>query len=80
MNEPTYQMLLKKEEFRKFIDKKEKESLDNSEINNESNLSNEVNYYEEELKRVINSKTYKIGNIIMLIPRKIKQYIYKIKR
>ena len=58
INEPIYNTLIKTEEFSSFVSKKQ--------INN-----NEENY-EDLYKNVVNSKTFKIGNAILFIPRKIK--------
>lgn len=67
MYEPTFQALLEKPEFKSVIEKlqKEKEAI------------KEKNYYEEEYKKVINSKAFKVGSIIMYIPQRIRKQIVK---
>ncbi len=66
MNEPTYQLLLKKEEFKDYINNYNKNMLEEKTIN-----------YKEEYEKIINSKTFKLGDIILKIPRKIKNIVTK---
>ena len=67
MNEPTYQKLLEKEDFRNYIAQYEtkKEEL------------SEADYYKREYEKIANSKTFKVGDTIMKIPRKLKNMIKK---
>lgn len=66
MNESIYESLLKKDDFRKYISIKEREKL----FKNTDSV--DENYYKNEYERLINSKTFKVGDAIMYIPRKIK--------
>ena len=61
INEPVYQLLLKKEEFQKFVEKYKRE-----------HKVEERSDWKTEYEKVIHSKTYKVGNLIMKVPRKIK--------
>ena len=63
INEPTYQLLLKKKDFYEYVKKYEKTKEENT-------LD-----YKMEYEKVINSKTFKVGDKIMFIPRSIKRII-----
>lgn len=66
INEATYQLLLKKQEFKKFVEK----------YNKDNNIGKPIDY-KEEYEKVINSKTFKLGDKILKIPRKLKSIIKK---
>lgn len=65
MNEQTFNLLLKKHNFKEFIKK----------YNLEHNINSDKNDYKSMYENIINSKSYKIGNMIMFIPRKLKRII-----
>lgn len=68
INEPTYNILIEEDEdFKKFMAQKE---LENPSMT-------EAEFYKQEYEKIANSKTFKVGNIIMSIPRKIKSVIKK---
>ena len=43
----------------------------------ENSSMTEAEFYKQEYEKIANSKTFKVGNIIMSIPRKIKSVIKK---
>ena len=70
--EPIYNKLLKKKNFAKYVaDRQAEEDW-------AKNQSGETKDYKEKYEQVIHSKTYKVGNAIMYIPRKLKNIIRKI--
>lgn len=71
MYDPVYEALLEKEDFQEFVQSKEKEK---EEI---TNNQKEYNYFEEEYYKVIKSKAFKVGSIIMYIPQKIRKLLTK---
>ncbi len=66
MYDPVYEALLKREDFKKFIDQKKQEETDE-----------EYNYFEEEYNKIANSKAFKVGSVLLYIPQKIKKWITK---
>ena len=58
---PIYNKLLEKEEFKEFVEKREIPQLEPS----------NPNYYKYEYEKIVNSKSFKITNKILSIPRKI---------
>ncbi len=64
INEPTYQMLLKKKDFLDFVKK----------YNQENNIGKPLDY-KEEYEKVINSKSFKLGDKILRVPRRVKRII-----
>ena len=72
MNEPTYKILLAKKDFKKFVEKYDEKH--NIVANRE--IVEEIDF-QKEYEKVINSKTFKVGNLIMFIPRKIKNIFRK---
>ena len=66
INEPTYKLLLNKEQFIEFKNKYDEQHKQEKPID-----------YKEEYEKVINSKTFKLGDMILKIPRKIKNIIKK---
>ena len=76
MYEHTYQELLKRrDDFRKVIDEIENEKKEDI----SEPVVNDYNYYEEEYKKVVNSRAFKVGSIIMYIPQKLKAWVIKTK-
>lgn len=65
INEPTYQLLLKKQDFKDYV-----------ELHTPKQEVDTFNY-KEEYQKIINSKTFKLGDMILRIPRKIKRIITK---
>ena len=66
INEPTYKLLLNKEQFIEFKNKYDEQHKQEKPID-----------YKEKYEKVINSKTFKLGDMILKIPRKIKNIIKK---
>jgi hypothetical protein len=71
--EPIYNKLMKKKNFAKYVEARTKE-IEYSKRNEP--LSDKD--YKEKYEQVIHSKTYKAGNVIMFVPRKIKSMISKL--
>lgn len=71
MYDPVYNALLEKDDFKNFVKNKEKEILNKK--------NEEHNYFEDEYYKVIKSKAFRVGSIIMFIPQKIKKFLTKTK-
>lgn len=65
MTKPIYEKLLKKQNFKLFVNGKE--------LHEEKKV--EYNYYKEECQKILNSSTYKVGKLVLWLPYKIKQII-----
>jgi len=68
INEPIYEALLEKEPFKKYVEKRERERLDNERV---------VDFYQQKYEEVIYSRTYRLGQAILYLPKKIKGIFHK---
>ena len=65
MIESIYEMLKNDKDFKNYLKKQEDRN------------KNDLIDYKKEYEKIINSKSFKLGNAIMKIPRKIKRIINK---
>ena len=66
MNEPTYELLMKKDEFKKYV----------LSFNKNNKIDKEIDY-KKEYEKILNSKTFKLGDKLLKIPRKVKSIVIK---
>ena len=70
INEPVYQKLLKKKDFKEFVEQKEKKKQKELE-----SIVPPVDFYQQKYEEVIYSRTYKLGNMILYLPKRIKSIL-----